>query len=228
MYILRADVQLEEVSNKLPRIGVAGTNSTQLLTDCLGFALPTEINASLTENQITVVKISGTQPRYLVFTETPQTLWKCATAQIARPAGAMAWQLLDILAGVPQIIPATAEEFVPQMVNYQALGGVSFKKGCYTGQEIVARMQYLGTLKRRMYLAKIDTAALPQAGDKLYISSSEQSVGKIVNAERHPDGGAVALAVIQISSAEAEHIHWQSEQGEQLQLMELPYSIPEK
>ncbi len=64
--------------------------------------------------------------------------------------------------------------------------------------------------------------------ETLYISSSEQSVGKIVNAERHPDGGAVALAVIQISSAEAEHIHWQSQQGEQLQLMELPYSIPEK
>jgi folate-binding protein YgfZ len=226
MYVLRADVQLEEVSDQLSRLGIAGTNSKQLLTDCLGFAPPTEINASLTENQITVITISDT--RYLVFTETPQNLFQCATAQKVFPVGASAWQLLDILAGIPQIVSATTEEFVPQMVNYQAIGGVSFKKGCYTGQEIVARMQYLGKLKRRMYLAKIDTSALPEAGDKLYLSDNEQSVGQIVNAERHPDGGEVVLAVIQISQAESEDIHWQSQQGELLRLMDLPYSVSEK
>ncbi len=226
MYVLRADAKLEEVSDSLSRIGVAGANGTQLLTDCLGFAPPVDVDASLTENQVTVLRILGTQPRYLVFGETLQNLWECVT-QTAHPAGAAVWQLLDILAGVPQIVPATAEEFVPQMVNYQVIGGVSFKKGCYTGQEIVARMQYLGKLKRRLYLAKIDTATVPQPGDALYVATGEQSVGKIVNAAVHPDGGVVVLAVIQISRAEADEIHWQSQQGECLQLIDLPYSLLE-
>ncbi|RKZ84882.1 MAG: folate-binding protein [Candidatus Parabeggiatoa sp. nov. 1] len=225
MYVLRANVTLEEVSENLPHFAVAGINSTQILTDCLGFAPPPEMDASLTLNQITVLHIPGPQPRYLVFSETPQNMWECA-AKTVRPVGASAWQLLDILAGLPQIVPATAEEFVPQMVNYQTIGGVNFKKGCYTGQEIVARMQYLGTLKRRMYLAKINTdSSLPQPGDALYVATGEQSVGKIVNAQTHPDGGAVALAVIQINSAKTEDIYWQSQQRERLQLMALPYSL---
>jgi folate-binding protein YgfZ len=222
MYVLRAAVKLEEQSDNLLRLGIAGANSTQILTDCLGFAPPAEIDASLTLEQITVLQIPGTQPRYIVCTENPQNLWQCAT-QTAHPAGATAWELLDILAGLPQIIPATAEAFVPQMVNYQALGGVNFKKGCYTGQEIVARLQYLGTLKRRMYLAKMTT--LPQPGDALYVSTNEQSIGKIVNAVADPDGGAIVLAVIQISSADSDEIHWQSQQGECLQFMDLPYKV---
>jgi tRNA-modifying protein YgfZ len=223
MFVLRADVKLEPVSETLFCLGMAGTKSTQILTECLGFAPPTEIDASITANHITILTIRGPQPRYLLFTETPQTLWECAT-QIARPIGASAWQLLDILAGTPQIVPATAEEFVPQMVNYQAIGGVSFKKGCYTGQEIVARMQYLGTLKRRMYLAKINTNTPPQPGEALYISDNVQNVGQIVNAQIHPDGGVVVLAVIQISH-ETKEIFTKNQPDKYLQLMDLPYSL---
>jgi hypothetical protein len=224
MFVLRADVKLEDVNNHWFGLGIAGIDSVQILTDCLGCTPPTEIEASLTHNQNTVLRIQGPQPRYLIFTQTPQTFWECAI-NTARPIGAGAWQLLDILAGIPQIVPATAEEFVPQMVNYQAIGGVSFKKGCYTGQEIVARMQYLGTLKRRMYLAKINTTILPQPGDSLYANDNEQSVGKIVNAQFHPEGGILVLAVIQIKSAETKDIHWQSQLGECLKFIDLPYSL---
>jgi len=222
MYVLRADVKLEEASERLSRIGIAG--GTQHLTDCLGFAPPTEIDGSITSDQITVLRISGESKRYIVFSETLENLSACL-AKKAEQVDANAWELLDILAGLPQIVPATAEAFVPQMVNYQAINGVSFKKGCYTGQEIVARTQYLGTLKRRMYLAKIETARLPQPSDTLYVSNNEQSIGKIVNAQRHPDGSVIVLAVIQISSAESDDIHWQSQEGECLQLMDLPYSL---
>ncbi|EDN70148.1 Glycine cleavage T protein [Beggiatoa sp. PS] len=121
-------------------------------------------------------------------------------------------------------MPVTAEEFVPQMVNYQAIGGVSFKKGCYTGQEIVARMQYLGTLKRRMYLARINTNTPPQPGDALYVNNNEQNVGKIVNAQIHPNGGVVVLAIIQISH-ETKEIFLQDQPDKYLQLMDLPYSL---
>jgi len=223
MFVLRADVKLEPVSETLLRLGMAGTKSTQILTDCLGFAPPTDIDASVTANNITILTIRGPQPRYLIFTENLQTLWECAT-KIAHPIGASAWQLLDILAGIPQIVPVTAEEFVPQMVNYQAIGGVSFKKGCYTGQEIVARMQYLGTLKRRMYLARINTNTPPQPGDALYVNNNEQNVGKIVNAQIHPNGGVVVLAIIQISH-ETKEIFLQDQPDKYLQLMDLPYSL---
>jgi len=224
MYKLRAAVKLEEVSNSLLRIGIAGANSTQILTDCLGEAPPSDMNASLTVNTITVLHIPGTLPRYMVFTETPQALWQCAT-KIAQKVEANAWQLLDILAGLPQIVPATAEAFIPQMVNFHAIEGVSFKKGCYTGQEVVARMRYLGSLKRRMYLALIDTDVIPQPGDLLYISDGEESVGKIVNAVAYPKGGAIALAVIQISHVNADEIYWRSQQGKALKLMDLPYVL---
>ncbi len=218
MYVLRAAVKLEEFGDHLPRIGVA--NNTEMLTDCLGFAPPTEVDASLTKNQITVLRIPGIQPRFIVFTETPEDFWQCSRA---RQVGAGVWELLDILAGLPQIVPATSEKFVPQMVNYQAIGGVSFKKGCYTGQEVVARMQYLGSLKRRMYLAKIDTTTLPQPGDALRVSTNEENIGVIVNAQPHPDGGVIVLAVISISHVESGEIHW--EQGECLHFMDLPYSL---
>jgi folate-binding protein YgfZ len=224
MYVLRAKAKLEDASDNLFPIGIAGSNSTQILTDCLGFAPPTKINASLTINNITVLKVPDNEARYIVLTEISDNISACEEKIIDESK----WQLLDILAGLPQIVPATNEAFVPQMLNYDILDGISFKKGCYTGQEIVARMQYLGTLKRRMYLAKIETADLPQAGDALYISSDEQSVGKIVNASFHPDGGVIVLAVIKIAQAEAHKIHWQNQQGECLQLLDLPYSLTEQ
>ncbi|MCK5663279.1 MAG: folate-binding protein YgfZ [Thiotrichaceae bacterium] len=198
MYVLRSAVTLEDVSASLFRFGIIGSKA------CF---------------DDTVLEIPGNQSRYIVLTENPQDLWQCVT-KTARPVGADAWELLDILDGLPQIFGATSEKFVPQMVNFQAIGAISFKKGCYTGQEIIARMQYLGSLKRRMYLAKIETNTLPQAGDEVYVN--DESVGKIVNAQIHPDGGCVVLAVI-IISQESENILWQDKKS--LQLMDLPYSL---
>jgi tRNA-modifying protein YgfZ len=222
MYVLRADAKLEDASQHLSRIGVAGT--TAHLTDCLGFAPPTEIDGCITNEDITVLHIPGASKRYIVLSENLENLQACLN-QKSVEFKAENWALLDILAGLPQIFPATAEAFIPQMVNYQAINGISFKKGCYTGQEIVARTQYLGTLKRRMYLAKIESSDLPEPSDPLYISNEEQSIGKIVNAQRHPDGNMIVLAVIPISSAESEAIHWKSQEGECLQLIDLPYSL---
>ena len=202
MYVLRSKVKLEDASDNLYPIGISG--STQILT---------------AEN-LTILKVADNQ--HIVITDKPEQF------SDEKMANESEWQRLNILAGLPQIVPATNEAFVPQMLNYDILGGISFKKGCYTGQEIVARMQYLGTLKRRMYLAKIETAQLPQPSDALYISSDEQSVGKIVNASFDTDGNAIVLAVIKIAQAETDEIHWQSQQGESLQLLDLPYSLTEQ
>jgi hypothetical protein len=109
------------------------------------------------------------------------------------------------------------------MVNFDVIGGINFKKGCYPGQEIVARMHYLGKLKRRMYLAHINGAA--QAGDKVFCAD-EQVCGMIVNAASSPVGGADVLVVMQIESHETQNAHVGSLQGALLTFENLPYPLP--
>jgi folate-binding protein YgfZ len=144
----------------------------------------------------------------------------------ATAVGAAQWDRTNILAGIPYITPATQEQFVPQMANLDLIGGVSFDKGCYPGQEIVARMHYLGKLKQRMYLANITGGEAPQAGDKLYSPTlGEQAVGMIVNAAPSPDGGHDVLAVMQIASASGNDVHCKTLAGPKLQFRELPYKL---
>jgi folate-binding protein YgfZ len=135
--------------------------------------------------------------------------------------------LLDILAGYPQITAQTADAFVPQMVNYELLGGVNFKKGCYAGQEIVARLQYLGNLKQRMYLGRIKTETdCPAPGSAIYVADNAQSIGQLVNVQPHPMGGCAALAVLQIAQAEiASSFHVGSATGPVFQLEVQPYEL---
>jgi tRNA-modifying protein YgfZ len=134
------------------------------------------------------------------------------------------WNLLDIRAGIAWITPATQEQFVAQMTNYELIGGVDFKKGCYPGQEIVARTQYLGKLKRRMYRIHVDSALA--AGDELFSADFDgQASGMIVNAAPAPNGGFEALAVIQIESAASQTMHVRTIDGPILKILDLPYAI---
>ncbi|MDO8705651.1 MAG: hypothetical protein Q7J84_11975, partial [Sulfuricaulis sp.] len=132
-----------------------------------------------------------------------------------------------IMAGIPSVHPGTIEEFVPQMANLEAVGGVNFKKGCYPGQEIVARMQYLGKLKQRMYRAHVQGGVLPRPGDAIFAPDFPgQSAGTVVDAQAAPDNGYDLLAVIQISSAGAGELHLKNEIGQLLSLQPLPYTLP--
>jgi hypothetical protein len=144
--------------------------------------------------------------------------------------GATVWSLLGIRAGVPQVYGATTEAFVPQMINLHSIEGVSFRKGCYTGQEVVARMQYLGKLKRRMFLAHVDGSVAPKAGDELFSRETEsgQGTGKVVDAQPAPQGGYDLLAVIHIAAVEAgSAIQLQDQNGPLLQFQPLPYTVDE-
>ena len=107
---------------------------------------------------------------------------------------------------MPLITEATKEAFIPQMANFDQLGGVSFNKGCYPGQEIVARTKYLGKVKRHLYRAHADVPM--KAGDWLCsMDSPETACGMIANAAPSPDGGFDALAVIQESFVESGNLH---------------------
>jgi folate-binding protein YgfZ len=224
MFVLRAQVLIEDASDTLARFGIAGECAAALLP-----AVPSEDRASITHDEITIIRMPGDRPRFEVVG--PETLlaqiWDHAAAQ-ATPTNADFWALMDIRAGMPNVLEETVEAFVPQMANLQLIDGVSFSKGCYTGQEVVARMQYLGKLKRRMYRARIDTSERPAPGSEVFAASgdADAAVGRIVDAARSPDGGFEALAVLQISSAETDELRLGDTAGPTIALLDLPYAFP--
>jgi folate-binding protein YgfZ len=229
MYVLRSRVTLEEAGDTFVHLGLSGEDPQAVLEAFAG-ALPQEVGEVTAHDNLVVIRIPGVHPSFEVFTTTDRAiaLWGKLNVRSA-PVGAEAWRLLDIQAGVPIIGPQTQEAFVPQMVNLQLIDGVSFKKGCYTGQEIVARMQYLGKLKRRMYRARVDADTPPQAGDPLFCASdTKQGCGQLLSVAAHPDGYYAVLAVVQISQAESgEAIHLGDSSGPPLKLEALPYPFPE-
>lgn len=222
MFVLRSKVKVRDARGELVRIGLAGSSAEALLQKHFP-TLPQEPMGMANTGTMSVVRLSAQRFQINAQAEPAASLWD-SLKQGSTPVGTGVWQWLEIRAGVPCITAPTQEQFVPQMVNYERLGGVNFKKGCYPGQEIVARTQYLGKLKRHMYLAHIATANIPAAGDELYSADMEgQASGMIVNAERSPDGGFDVLAVIQIGSAEAGTVHWKTPDGPVLELLPLPY-----
>jgi folate-binding protein YgfZ len=225
MFVLRSKVKVSDESETWLRLGVAGPGAEAAVRAAMGDA-PQAVHALSSGAGGTVLRLPGDCFEILLAPAHAQETWTRLAAS-CKPTGGGRWEWHLIRAGVPTVLPATQEEFVPQMANFELVGGVSFKKGCYPGQEIVARTQYLGKLKRRMYLAKLAGAAAPAAGDPLYSADmQEQSSGIVVNAQPAPDGGYDLLAVIQTSSAESEAIHWKTLDGPVLQLQPLPYPIP--
>lgn len=227
IYVMQASVTLEDASEALIRMGVSGPDVVEELGAVVG-ALPEQNNSAIHSDDMTVIRVPGEHPRfelYLATLEMAKKVWDTLNVRCA-PVGINAWKLLEIEAGLPTIYPQTVDLFVPQMANMQLVEGVSFKKGCYPGQEIVARMQYLGKLKRRMYLVRIETDAALKPGDELFeCADAEQSVGRIADAQLHPDGGYAALAVIQISSAAGGDICLQGRDGANVRFDSLPYSF---
>ncbi len=224
MFVLRAKVELTGNSDTLVRMGVAGSRAAALLAEIMG-TVPTAHLGVIHGEQGSAIRLGQDRFELVTLPEQALALWQRLSKE-AMPVGASCWNWLEIKAGVPVITPATQEQFVPQMANLQAIGGVSFQKGCYPGQEIVARTQYLGKIKRRMYLANIQSIKPVAAGDELFSADmAEQSSGMVVNAAPSPDGGFDVLAVIQTSSVEAGKIHWHALDGPALEIMPLPYSL---
>jgi folate-binding protein YgfZ len=227
MYVLRSKVSLSDASSDLMRLGLTGDCASALLQPRFP-AIPNTANEVVQHAGFTLIRLPGASPRFelLAPAEDLITFWQAAAEQAIR-LGDDFWALQEIRAGVPIIYPATSEAFVPQMTNMQLVDGVSFTKGCYTGQEVVARMQYLGKLKRRMYLAHVSSESQPQPGDELYSagSTSGQGTGKVVDA-RPANGGYDLLAVIEAGVAESHEICL-GEKGPRLELRQLPYPFPE-
>jgi folate-binding protein YgfZ len=226
-YIVQAQVTLADASDHFARIALQ-TDRVELIEHPL---LPTEPGAVLQNDTVISLQLEplGSQQRTLLMclsADEAIELWQDFATQL-QVAGFSSWRLADIKAGLPVIYPQTMEQFVLQMANLGVLGGVSFKKGCYPGQEIVARMQYLGKLKRRMFLARIDTDNLPLPGDELVTpgKSDADGSGKIVDAEFDPDGVCYCLYIAQISKADAGNLQLLDQPQSRIENLDLPYSF---
>lgn len=146
------------------------------------------------------------------------------------PIDAETWRRLDIRAGLPTIVAATQDRFVPQMVNLEALDGVDFRKGCFPGQEVVARSQYLGKLKRRTARGRIDAdagAPTSMPGDDCYEDGTTDPVGAVVDAARRPDGGADLLVELPVAAHASTAIRAGSPDGPVVTLEPPPYPLPD-
>lgn len=175
-----------------------------------------------THDNGTIIKLPGNKPRFEILTEAENAprIWQ-TLAQQAKTVNAQYWEWLEILAGIPEVYPATQEEFVPQMLNLDLLDGINFKKGCYTGQEIVARTHYLGTVKRRTQLAHVETIMQPNTGDDV-LNTNGEIVGKIVRCTPAQNGGYDLLAEIRLESVEAGQLNVN---GHILSIQQLPYKL---
>lgn len=225
MFVLRAKVKLADASESRVVLGLAGSAAVAALQELFP-ELPREAHQVVRDSANgTLIALPGDRFQLVAEPEAAKRLWHKLAAALT-PVGTRCWEWLEIRNGIPLITPATQEQFVPQMANMELIGAVNFQKGCYPGQEIVARTQYLGQLKRRMVLAHMTAGVLPQPGDELFSSALDgQASGMVVNAQVAPEGGCDLLAVLQTASLAQAAVHWKSPDGPALSIQPLPYPL---
>ena len=227
-YILRAQVAIQDVSEQLVHIGISGKDAESIVGDFI--ENPGTDADSLSQNEDYIaIRAAGSVPRYEIFCSADKAMafWQ-GVSEKASTVNSDYWDLLNIRSGIPFIDSNTSEEFVPQMANMELINGVSFEKGCYTGQEIVARTHYLGKQKRRTYHIGIDTDTKPKPGEQLATETSteNQYTGTLVTVYQMAESAYEALAVIQIKAAEQEKLLMKNADAE-VSLLKLPYSLEE-
>ena len=228
MYVLRSKVNIASGSQTFTLFGAGGVDAFAILgawVDNLGQD-PQKVKTGKATGDVefTIVNLPGRRSLLMVPVAGAQSVWRSLAARLTA-VSVPAWELGEIRNGIALITAKTQEQFIPQMINLELIGGVNFKKGCYPGQEIVARTQYLGKLKRRLYLAHANCEAFP--GDELFSEDVQgQSNGMVVNAAPAPEGGCDLLAVVQAESATHSRVHLRAADGAILEFLQLPYSVP--
>ncbi|QLG89702.1 folate-binding protein YgfZ [Chitinibacter bivalviorum] len=222
MFIMRSKTKACDANPELALIGLAGIHAKSIIEKAFG-NIPSEMSV-ITQDQIQIIGLANARYQILLPQEMAAAVWQQLVALGATPAGASCWWLGEIQAGAPWITAATQEEFVPQMANLELIGGISFTKGCYPGQEIVARTQYLGKLKRRTYRMHVDSTDAKAGDDVFSPEMNGQASGKIMLAAPAPQGGMELLVVAQIASLE-HGLHLGDVNGPLLHNLALPYAM---
>ncbi|MBC2678291.1 folate-binding protein YgfZ [Pseudomonas sp. CFBP 8770] len=219
-YAVFSKSKLTDESDAWVRFGVQHGDGA---LNALGLDLPLDTDAVVRHGALIAVRVSPARAELWAPAEQAENLAARLAEQLAQ--GSLDdWLLGQIRAGIGQVLEPTRELFIPQMLNLQAVGGVSFKKGCYTGQEIVARMQYLGKLKRRLYHVQLTGPTRPEPGTALFSPVHGSAIGEIALAAPTAEGYE-ALAVLQDNAVEDGRIHLGSLEGPALALLTLPYTL---
>jgi tRNA-modifying protein YgfZ len=200
MFVLRAKCKLADASAEVPLHGLAGTAATagawRRIDGVIGLPPARGVARAL---------FAGAAP--------------------ALPAlDANAWSWLEVASGVPRVVGATVEQFVPQMVNFEVVGGVNFQKGCYPGQEVVARSQYRGTVKRRAFVFESAAAAAP-AQEIFHSGDRAQPAGMVANAASW-SGRHLLLAEVKLAALDGGTLHLGAADGPLLTRADMPYAVP--
>lgn len=227
MFVLRAKAKLADITGNVAVIGFAGDVRAALSS--VFDALPDGVHVQVGGAAGALIRVPDAmgRPRYLWIgpKDEVEARLPALEGKLARTTPVV-WDWLDIRAGEPRITKAVAEQFVPQMVNYDVLGAVNFRKGCYPGQEIVARSHYRGTIKRRTALAHIDTAEVLAGREIFHSADPAQPCGMIVNAAPSPHGGFDALVEIKLAALDEGSVHFGAPDGPTLAFEALPYALP--
>ena len=228
MYVMMSKVVLEDASNSKVHFAMAGPRIEANL-EMSGIASVPEIDYQLVRHDsLSIMRIPGTVSRFEVYGDLAdaQGLWAKLNARAA-PVGAEAWDYLNIASGLPFVTDASSEAWVPQMLNLHVINGVNFKKGCFPGQEIVARLKYLGKSKRSLYRLELNTDKVPEVGALIIAEGEDAEAGKVLNAVLNPEGKAEILAVLKIAMVETKTLRLDNQEGAIAVVLELPYSLEE-
>lgn len=223
MFVLRAKVVIQDVSANYALVALSGLPATAVS------------NSVTRSGSSGLISIEGESGQYLGLLETAGNLehsenpigvlssWLDQSAIAVQEGSKNDWELMQIRSGIPEIVTETSDKLIPQMVNLQAVNGVSFKKGCYPGQEIVARMRYLGKLKRRMCRFSLQAEELPAAGAAL-VTGDDADAGVVIRAASAGDKTVTILAVVKIG-IEPASLRLQDSLQSAFKLEQLPYSL---
>ena len=211
MFVLRSQCKLSDAGAELALHGLVGDSARALMGDT-----PVWMQRAIDGG--TLIRLPDVEgvARCMVAVSTPPAALPALAPEV--------WRALEVRSGIPVIEAATVEQFVPQMLNYEIVGGVDFQKGCYPGQEVVARSQYRGTIKRRMFLFECD-AALAAGQEVFHSGDASQPAGMVVNAATQGTG-SVALVEVKLASLDGGTLHAGAADGALLRRCELPYALP--
>jgi hypothetical protein len=219
MYVLRSKVVIAAAT--LEVVGIGGPGAAAALRTALGLEVSSLRVAPVGDGEA----VGLPDGRVLLAVPPPETEALVARlASVATPADERAWRWLGLRAGVVEVRLATQEKHIAQTANWEVVGGVSFTKGCYPGQEIVARIQHLGFLKERAHPFRVD-APPPEPNTRIYLAGTDQTAGLVVDAVAVPGGGSDLIAVVHLVALEGD-LRLGAPDGPALERLPLPYTLP--
>ena len=235
MFVLRSDVQLTEVSNELIQVGFAGEFGDLDVQRRLSTKVKDTFESGRIEvegmQDIIVVKVPGPYHKYALFGPADQMInaWK-KIRDNSDVTNNYDWNLLNIAAGVPEVTSETSGKFTAQFFNLDKFDAINFKKGCFPGQEIIARIHYRGKVTKRMLRIHLNEVISLLPGDALALKDQNEKTHKLTIINANPDvfNGTLCLAIGTLKSLEAIEGDLVTESGEAAVIEPLPYSITDE